>query len=269
MYLLWVKRIRLTLVVFILFFFHSARSEEFTAVGRAYFPDTISKIEACEIAQIEAKKSAMSQAGLERGSFNTIDICSEGEKGFKCTMMQESQSYFDGGYVTSEKIVSQKIEVSDQKECVIEAVYDVVKFKSQHDLNFLLSAELNQRKFLNNQELKITGEVSGDAFLTLILYDPINDSMYRLLPNKLEQDVRVNGQFQIPSRQFTEKYDLRVYIPDDSDKDELTEYLILLATKKYFDLLDKTIAADFYKRLDELGRENWRKKNLSYTIYRD
>ena len=247
----------------------SAYSEEFRGLGRAYFPDTISKVEACEIAKIEAKKNAMSKAGLERGNFNTIDVCSEGVKGVKCTMMQESQSYFDGGYITNEEIISQKIETSGQKECVIEAIYDVVKFRSQHDLNFILNAELNQRKFLNRQELRISGAVSGKAYLMLLSYNPAKDRVYKLVPNKIERNVLVDGQFQIPSVSYSKKYGLNVYIPENSKEDELTEYLILLATKKRFDLLDDTDATDFYRRLDELGRENWRKTNLSYTIYKE
>ena len=44
--------------------------------------------------------------------------------------------------------------------------------------------------------------------------------------------------------------------------------MILLVTKKRFDLLERSKTSDFYKRLDELGRENWRKIELGYTIYR-
>ena len=81
MYLLWVKKISVILFSGFFLLVQSAYSEEFRGLGRAYFPDTISKVEACEIAKIEAKKNAMSKAGLERGSFNTIDVCSEGVKG--------------------------------------------------------------------------------------------------------------------------------------------------------------------------------------------
>ena len=117
-----------------------------------------------------------------------------------------------------------------------------MKFRSQHDLNFILNAELNQRKFLNKQELRISGEVSGKAYLMLLSYNPAKDRVNK--PNKIERNVLVDGQFQIPSVSYSKRYGLNVYIPENSKEDELTEYLILLATKR-FDLLDDTDATDF------------------------
>ena len=45
------------------------------------------------------QKKIMMKAGLERGSFFTIDICSEIENNSTCKLHQENQSYFDGGYI--------------------------------------------------------------------------------------------------------------------------------------------------------------------------
>ena len=66
------------------------------------------------------------------------------------------------------------------------------------------------------------------------------------------------------------KYSLRAQLPSQStDIKEITEYIILLATKKDFVLVDEEDEANFHKRLDELGRGNWRKRPLAYSIYKE
>ena len=49
----------------------------------------------------------------------------------------------------------------------------------------------------------------------------------------------------------------------------INEWLFLLATKTNFELLESESAESFYKRLDELGRENWRLLQIGYTILKN
>ena len=65
------------------------------------------------------------------------------------------------------------------------------------------------------------------------------------------------------------KYSLKAIFPDNYNKSSISEFLILLVTKKSFKLIEKEPSKSFYKRLDELGRQNWRIKNIGYTILRD
>ena len=51
--------------------------------------------------------------------------------------------------------------------------------------------------------------------------------------------------------------------------DEVSEVLIVLATKKRFTLLEKESAEEFHKRLNDFGRENWKMQKLGYSILRD
>ena len=46
----------------------------------------------------------------------------------------------------------------------------------------------------------------------------------------------------------------------------MNEWLFLLATKSKFEALDLESPENFHKRLDELGRENWRLAQIGYTI---
>lgn len=242
---------------------------EIQAEGRYYFPANISEVEACENAFIDARQSAMSLAGLEKGNFSQMDICSENESGASCTLIQISQSYFDGGYILSEQKLSENIQgQGNDRECVVNGKFDVQKFRSQPDVNFIVKAELDDRKYYSGQEIKITGQTNKKAYISLLGYSPKTDMFETIVPNPFEPVMLVEGNFQIPSMKNSQKYALDAIIPQNDNRDEVAEFMVLLVTKKKFDLLEKSKTSDFYKRLDELGRENWRKIELGYTIYR-
>ena len=256
--------------LYIALFTQNSFAIEIEAEGRYYFPANISEVEACENAFIDARQSAMSQAGLEKGNFSQMDICSENENGAFCTLIQINQSYFDGGYILSEKQVDKRIDgQSKDRECVVIGKFDVQKFRSQPDVNFIVKAELDDRKYYSGQQVKIKGETNQKAYISLVGYSPRTDIFERIVPSSFEPVIEVAGSFQIPSKQNSEKYELYAFIPENDAREEVAEFMILLATKKRFDLLEKSKASDFYKRLDELGRENWRKIELGYTIYRN
>ena len=92
--------------------------------------------------------------------------------------------------------------------------------------------------------------------------------MSKVVPNDYERTLELDGDFEIPSRQNSGKYAIEAFILESDSRDEVAEFMILLATKNKFDFLSETKASSFYKRLDELGRQNWRKIELGYTIYR-
>ena len=255
--------------LFLAVFPQNSFAVEVQAEGRYYFPANISEVEACENAFIDARQSAMSQAGLEKGNFSQMDICSENESGASCTLIQISQSYFDGGYILSEQKLSENIQgQGNDRECVVNGKFDVQKFSSQPDVNFIVKAELDDRKYYSGQEIIIRGQTNKKAYISLLGYSPKTDMFETIVPNPFEPAVLVEGNFQIPSKKNSQKYALDAIIPQNDTREEIAEFMILLVTKKRFDLLERSKTSDFYKRLDELGRENWRKIELGYTIYR-
>lgn len=269
MSLLLVRKIKLSFATVLLLCQNQVFAETFLVEGRSYYPADISEIEACENARLDAKMKAMSEAGLERGRFFTLDICSESSEGAHCSLIQESQSYFDGGYIKSQEIVEKQIINTAQRECIIRAKFDVQKFETKPDLNFLLEADLNQRKFFSGQKVVVSGNVNPSAYIYLLDVNTKTDMLSLIVPNDYDKQIFTEDEFQLPSRQKQKFYDIYAYIPEDRRSDELSEFMILLATKQKFDLLTQTSASNFYKRLDELGRSNWRKIDLGYTIYRN
>ena len=257
---IWISSRVITAILAFLFFavfFQNSNAIEIEAEGRHYFPANISEVEACGNAFIDARQSAMSQAGLEKGNFSQMDICSENENGASCTLIQINQSYFDGGYILSEKQVKKRIDgQGNDRECVVLGKFDVQKFRSEPDVNFIVKAELDDLKYYSGQQVKIKGETNQKAYISLVGYRPRTDMFERIVPNEFEPVLEVAGSFQIPSKKNSAKYELDALIPENDAREEIAEFMILLATKKRFDLLEQSKASDFYKRLDELGREN-------------
>ena len=115
----------------------------------------------------------------------------------------------------------------------------------------------------------MTGNVNPSAYIYLLDVNTKTDMLSLIVPNDYDKQIFTEDEFQLPSRQKQKFYDIYAYIPEDRRSDELSEFMILLATKQKFDLLSQTSESNFYKRLDELGRSNWRKIDLGYTIYRN
>ena len=236
----------------------------------AYYPVNISQQEACETAKINAQKQAMSKAGLEKGRFADLEICTDDEAGATCSLIQESQSYYEGGYITSTDIIRQNIEnIGYERQCVIHAKIKVERFKGTPDPNFALSAELSKKKLIANETFFLIGETSKKAYIYLLGYLPQTDELYTIIPNRFETVTLSDGEFVLPSKNSRAKYALEALIPKNYEDDQVSEVLLLLATIDEFSLLNKESAPNFYRRLNELGRDRWRKVHLGYTIFRE
>ena len=248
-----------------------AKAEIITTEGRAFFPTDISQDESCELAFTDAKKNAFSMAGLEKSRFNTLDICVENNDGARCELFQENHSYFDGGFIKRYELLGKPKIVGEglQRKCSVEAQFEIQKYKDQPDVNFILTAELERKRLIQGDEIIIRGETSKPANLYLLGITDKNEYI-KLIPNQFETAENINGKFQLPSISASKNYSLEAQLPTEpSNINEITEYIILLATKKDFVLVDKEDEANFHKRLDELGRGNWRKMPLAYSIYKE
>ena len=248
----------------------AAYADTFQIRDFAYIPRNVTVDEACEAAKINAQKQAMSKAGLEKGRFADLEICTDDATGANCSLIQESQSYYEGGYITATKITKKEIEKSGgERQCVIDAQITVDRFKGKPDPNFALSAELSDRKMFANQTFSITGETTKEAYIYLLGYLPMKDVFYKIIPNPFEPMSKIQGEFIFPSKNSGSRYALEALLPKEFENDQLSEIILVLATKDEFSLLNTETAPNFYKRLNELGRDRWRKLNLGYTIVRN
>ena len=78
-----------------------------------------------------------------------------------------------------------------------------------------------------------------------------------------------NNLFFIPTKEAYKNYALDITFPNNFKKRESQEYIIILATKEEFAILEKTKVSELLLRLDELGKFNWYMKNIGYSIIKE
>ena len=140
----WVKNSILTLPLLVC---THANAETITTEGRAFFPTNISQVDSCNLAFTNAKKNALSLAGLEKSRFNTIDICIENNDVTKCELFQENHSYFDGGFIKSDEILGKPKIVGEglQRECLITAKFEIKNTKTSQTPTSYLQRNWNEK----------------------------------------------------------------------------------------------------------------------------
>ena len=221
----------------------------------------------CQAAALQAAKANIfSKAGLEKFSSQQMEICSDTIEATHCELHQQTLNYYDGAYITD-------IFIEDvgntAKECTasIEAV--VKTYGGKHDPTFGLDATINGSKIKRNGEIvQVVGRLTKEAYLALYVWSPsLRGDRYQLIfPNQFEPKNKRDGKFQIPSFEKSKTYSFFAEFPKDHNGRAVNEWLFLLATKTKFEALNLEKSENFHKRLDELGRENWRLEKIGYTI---
>ena len=241
--------------------------------GMHPFPSSISLDKCFGEALLDAKKSAMSKFGLEGLTSSSMEVCVETSSIANCELHQETLSYFDGGYISSFNILN-KLETASggQRECIIEIEADVQRYSQLPDPNFALSASLKgKRTKLKGDEILVEGETNQKTNLFLMAWYPniSDDKYYKLSPNAFEKFENVSGKFAIPSLEGQLQYGF--YAEPDMNLDENVQFevLILLATKRPFDLLEIENSASLYQRLNSLGRDNWQMIKMGYNVLKN
>ena len=221
----------------------------------------------CQAAALQAAKANIfSKAGLEKFSSQQMEICSDTVEATHCELHQQTLNYYDGAYIAG----TRNVQVSNSaKECTASLEAEVKVYGSQHDPSFGLEATINGSKIKRNGEVvEVVGQVNKEAYLALYVWSPSSsgDQYQLIFPNQFEPTNKHNGKFQIPSSKKSKTYSFFAEFPKDQNGKAVNEWLFLLATKSKFEALDSESSENFHKRLDELGRENWRLAQIGYTI---
>lgn len=247
------------------------KAEVFSSNGTYFFPTNISEEDCYFKAQNNAIKAVMEKAGLSYVVSSENLNCSEIKDKNTCEYFQDSQIYYEGGFITSKKFSNNRIlfEGSINRKCSVHLVADIKKFKSKHDPNYILEVNLNNYIFRDGDEILINGETNLPS--NVYLFNFVNDSEeYQLIiPNKFEKLTNLNGPFNIPSNQ---KYKLVAKFPIDHNKDIIQEQFMLLITKtnkEEFKVIDIESSVSLLSRLNDFGRKNWKKIRLSYFIIKE
>lgn len=239
--------------------------------GMSYWDDRTSKKDACDIAELEAKNDVLRQLGLERLKSNQVEACSDSGDKVNCELYQSTFNTISGGYIKNFEILEQKRGGIDNKFCVVKIIADAVKFKGKHDPDFIINADIgDRRRFFEGSHLTVNAELNKEAFVSVLGWYPDIDkeNYYKLFPNEFDKNNFLQNRFKIPTRSNSTRYKLDIGFPPDLKKDETQEFIIVLATKRKFAILDKIKVSELLTRLDEEGKSNWYMQKIGYSVLR-
>ena len=239
--------------------------------GMSYWDDRTSKKDACDIAELEAKNDVLRQLGLERLKSNQVESCSDSGDKVNCELYQSTFNTISGGYIKNFEILEQKRGGIDNKFCVVKIIADAVKFKGKHDPDFIINADIgDRRRFFEGSHLTINAELNKEAFVSVLGWYPDIDkeNYYKLFPNEFDKNNFLQNGFKIPTRINSKRYKLDIGFPADLKKDETQEFIIVLATKRKFAILDKIKVSELLTRLDDEGKPNWYMQKIGYSVLR-
>ena len=248
-----------------------ALAEWVSSEGRFVLTRDVSIGECFGEAMLAAKRSAMSKFGLERLSSTTRDYCVDAGSQTNCELHQQTLNYFDGGYIAAVRNSSERRENvgSNEEECVVSLEADVRKFIGSPDPNLIVRAEVTgSKRKLDGELFKVEGEATPGSFIYVFGFYPTvaGDKYYLIAPNNVDNEIKSNGTFQIPTKQNEKRYLLEAQFPGAIKKDEVTEYLIVLALKDKLQMFEEQTSEDFHRRLYDIGRQNWQKTEVGYSI---
>ena len=239
--------------------------------GMSYWDDRTSKKEACDKAELEAKNDVLRKLGLESLQSNQIEACTDSGDKANCELYQSTFNTISGGYIKTFKILEKGRGGNDNKFCVVKIVADAVKFEGKHDPNFIINANIgDRRRFFEGSNLVIDAELSKEAFVNVLGWYPDIDknNYYKLYPNQFEKDNLLENKFNIPTRANSTKYKLNIGFPEKLKKDETQEFIIVLATKRKFAILNQIKLSELLTRLDDEGKSNWYMQKIGYSVLR-
>ena len=270
LYLLLASKTAIFLVFFSMSSFADI-SQSKKGEGMSYWDDRTSKKEACDKALLEAKNDVLRKLGLENFQSNLVETCTDTGDKAECELYQSTFNNISGGYIKDFEILEESRGGNQNKFCVVKIIAEAIKFRGEHDPNFLVSANIgNRKRFFEGSDLIINGELNKKAYVNILGWYPDTDKDYyhKLYPNKLEKKNYLQGKFSIPNKNNQSKYKLYITFPNNLKKNETQEFIIVLATKRKFAILNKIKISELLTRLNDLGKVNWYMQKIGYSILR-
>ena len=258
-------------LLFLSFYSNLSFAESVKGEGMSYWDDKTSKKEACDKAELDAKNDALRKLGLESFKSTQIEACTDTGDKTNCELYQSTFNTVSGGYIKSFEILQKSRGGNDNNFCVVKINAEAFKFKGEHDQEFILNADIgDKRRFFEGSQLTINAELNKKAFINVLGWYPDidKDNYYLLFPNKFEPNNHLSNKFQIPTISNVKKYKLDLGFPEDLKTDETQEFIIVLATKTKFAILNQIKVSQLLTRLDEITKPNWYMQKIGYSVLR-
>ena len=251
-------------IVLILFLMmpRMAGAEWVLAVGEQVFPPDVAEAEACQQADQRARAQALRQVVGEQLWAQDWMQCREGEDQADC-VHNMAVLIDSGGYVRAIQHYSSRTfdDVPGYRRCRVQFQADVAAVLRQPDPNFDVGVRLNQTILRAGEHLTLDLAPSAAMAVQVFLWLPYEhgDAQVRRLTHK----PRLDGAVTLPGADV----DWVVALPP-GDRGNVTEYVLVLASRAPLTLRDHYGLEDFTRLVAELPPGDTRLVRRAYTVMR-
>ena len=242
-----------------------------------YFGPDMSRNQACENAREAAKLKAISLVTGERVAFDQHMQCSQNaatarEK--KCEVNRNTWMLLEGR-VNKSEVVSEVVKSTQGAQyCAVTMVVDVGFPNITHDVSFDLRLDLNRQSFRAGESLVINIQPTAPMYVSVFNWRTTftKDNVVRLFPNDIDTQNYITQQVQIPfvtGGTTPYRFEMEWLAPAGYDKDLMTEWVMVVATKKPIKWLPVYDMQRFKEKLLEIPADQRRVVHRSYLLLRE
>jgi hypothetical protein len=241
-----------------------------------YFGPDMSRNQACENAREAAKLKAISLVTGERVAFDQQMYCSQNAATAhdkKCEVNRHTWMLVEGR-VNKSEVVSEVVKNTQGAQyCAVSMVVDVVVPATVHDASFDLRLELNRNSFRSGEPLVVHIQPTAPMYVSIFNWRTAfaKDNVVRLFPNDIDTQNHITQPVHIPSATLATPYqwEMEWLAPVGYDKDMMTEWVMVVATKKPIKWLPVYDMQRFKEKLLEIPADQRRVVHRSYLLLRE
>ena len=238
-----------------------------------FFGPDVSRNQACASARDAAKAKAIATVTGERLSFDQRMYCNQhaGQADDKkCEVNRHTWTLVEGRISKSEVVSEVVKSVQGAQVCTVSMVVDVEPATTPADANFDLKLDLNRNSYRPGDALSISVVPTAPMYISVFNWRTsfVKDNVLRLYPNEFDKNNYVTQPIAVPSPQAGYKLELEWTAPVDFDKELMSEWIIVVATKKPMNWLPVYDMARFKEKLLEIPADQRRVVHRSYVLMR-
>lgn len=241
-----------------------------------YFGPDMSRNQACENAREAARLKAISMVTGERVAIEQQMYCSQNAataNDKKCEVNRHTWLLVEGR-VNKSEVVSEVVKTTQGAQyCAVSMVVDVVVPATVHDAAFDLRLALNRNSFRTGESLLIHIQPTAPMYVSVFNWRTAftKDNVVRLFPNDIDTQHYITQSVDIPSATLATPYQFEMewLAPVGYDKDMMTEWVIVVATKKPIKWLPVYDMQRFKEKLLEIPADQRRVVHRPYLLLRE
>ncbi len=240
-----------------------------------YFGPDMSRNQACDNAREAAKAKALALMAGENIASNQSMHCVQSAHTAReqsCDMQRNAWVLVEGRIRKSEMISETVKTVQGAQLCTVSMVVDVVPPAIDADPGFDLRLELNRSSFRAGDALVINLTPATPMYVSVFNWRPAfsRDNVVRLFPNEIEKNNFIRNAVRLPSASAEKNYsfELEWLAPAGEDKDSMSEWVIVVATKKPMPWLAVYDMQRFKEKLLEIPADQRRVVHRPYLLMR-